>query len=73
MRNDRPSNIAIFPASLLPGADRWKHASEGLPQGSWLIVLPHEPSATWDVLISLAVELECRGQNVEVREAVEYN
>lgn len=66
MTNNQPSNIVLFPASLLPLAKRWRAISRSLPDQTYLLVLPPKPGPTWDILFGVAGDLEHRGLNVEV-------
>ena len=62
-------NFAIFPASLLPLADRWKAISEDLPEGSCLLVLPPDQGPTWDTLFALADTFDMAGTTTEILSA----
>jgi hypothetical protein len=58
---------AIFPASLLSLARRWRAIGENLPKGTFLLVLPPKPGPTWDILFGLAADLENHGAMVDLR------
>ena len=69
MTNAAASNIAIFPASLLPMANELKTLESALPSGSCLIVPPARPGPAWDALVGFAYhELDRHGRNAEVEE-----
>lgn len=69
MTNSPGSNIAIFPASLLPFATELRAFGESLPTGTCLIVPPKRPGPTWDALIGFAYHaLDRHGRAAEVAE-----